>query len=123
MNKPFRRITAIEQPLPSFRLSHVVNCCAPYRNHRTRLSSAATLTTTMSWMDSWSRPGKSQPVPPPYYLTEPQTKYCHTCGRIISERKSHKAAEMIATPPKYCSSRCRGLKPRERDRRVEAAFV
>jgi hypothetical protein len=30
---------------------------------------------------------------------------------------------MIATPPKYCSSRCRGLKPRERDRRVEAAFV
>ncbi|KAL2207987.1 hypothetical protein CC79DRAFT_1368842 [Sarocladium strictum] len=77
----------------------------------------------MSWMDSWSRPGKSQAVPPPYYLTNPQTKYCHTCGRIISERKSHKAAEASATPPKYCSSRCRGLKPRSKDRKVEAAFA
>ncbi|KAK0383804.1 hypothetical protein NLU13_9715 [Sarocladium strictum] len=86
-------------------------------------SQALTFSTTMSWMDSWSRPGKSQPVPPPYYLTSPQTKYCHSCGRIISDRKSHKAAEATSTPPKYCSSRCRSHKPREKDRRFEAAFL
>ena len=89
----------------------------------TNTTQTSPLTTTMSWMDSWSRPGKSQPVPPPYYLTHPQTKYCHTCGRVISERKSHKAAESSSTPAKYCGSRCRTSKPRAKDRRVEAAFV
>ena len=79
--------------------------------------------TTMSWMDSWSRPGKTQATPPPLYLTQPDTKYCHTCGRVISERKSHKAAEKTSTPPKYCSAKCRGQKPRDKDRRIEAAFA
>lgn len=62
-------------------------------------------------------------MPPPYYLTNPQTKYCHTCGRVISERKSHKAADASATPAKYCGSRCRSHKPRGKDRKIEAAFV
>ena len=79
--------------------------------------------TTMSWMDSWSRPSKSQATPPPLYLTQPDTRYCHTCGRVISERKSHKAAEQTSTPPKYCSAKCRGQKPRDKDRRIEAAFL
>ncbi|EHK96574.1 hypothetical protein M7I_7708 [Glarea lozoyensis 74030] len=39
----------------------------------------------MSWMDSWSRPSKSQATPPPYYLLPggDKTPYCHRCGRII----------------------------------------
>lgn len=77
----------------------------------------------MSWMDSWSRPGKSQATPPPYYLTHPSTKYCFTCGRIISERRTHKAENTGATPAKYCSTKCRSHKPRTRDHRIEEAFV
>ncbi|TID14690.1 hypothetical protein E2P81_ATG08646 [Venturia nashicola] len=75
----------------------------------------------MSWMDSWSRPSKSQAVPPPLYLTQPETKYCHTCGRTISPRKNHKTES--TTPAKYCSSRCRSSKPGVLDRRIESAFV
>lgn len=72
-------------------------------------------------MDSWSRPSKSQAVPPPLYLTNPDTKYCHTCGRTISPRKSHKTES--TTPAKYCSSRCRSSKPGILERRIESAFV
>ena len=39
----------------------------------------------MSWMDSWSRPNKSQATPAPYYLLPggESTPYCKTCGRVI----------------------------------------
>ena len=39
----------------------------------------------MSWMDSWSRPSKSQATPAPYYLLPggESTPYCKTCGRVI----------------------------------------
>ncbi|KAJ9649097.1 hypothetical protein H2199_001011 [Coniosporium tulheliwenetii] len=50
------------------------------------------------------------------------TPYCHTCGRIISDRKSH-AKNTAATPAKYCSSRCRSHKPGPTDRKIEEAFV
>lgn len=78
----------------------------------------------MSWMDSWSRPSKSQAVPPPLYLTsgsEP-VPYCHTCGRVISTRRSHTSSSH-ASPVKYCSDRCRHNKPTETDRRIEDAFA
>jgi hypothetical protein len=41
----------------------------------------------MSWMDSWSRPSKSQATPAPYYLLPggESTPYCKTCGRVIGE--------------------------------------
>lgn len=41
----------------------------------------------MSWMDSWSRPSKSQATPPPLYLLPggEATPYCRSCGRVISE--------------------------------------
>lgn len=43
---------------------------------------------TMSWMDSWSRPGKHAAVPPPLYLTQgDQVAYCRTCGRVISQSR------------------------------------
>jgi len=74
----------------------------------------------MSWMDSWSRPSKSQATPPPLYLTNPETRYCTTCGRVISDRKSHKTDP---TPAKYCSVKCRSQKPRKKDLRIEEAFV
>lgn len=74
----------------------------------------------MSWMDSWSRPSKHAPMPPPLYLTVGDTvPYCHTCGRVISERrKAHNA-----TPIKYCSARCRNNKPSPTDRKIEATFA
>lgn len=39
----------------------------------------------MSWMDSWSRPNKTQATPAPYYLLPggESTPYCKTCGRVI----------------------------------------
>ena len=39
----------------------------------------------MSWMDSWSRPSKSQATPAPFYLLPggESTPYCKTCGRVI----------------------------------------
>merc|ERR1712093_536394 len=41
----------------------------------------------MSWMDSWSRPKKHSATPPPLYLTVGSSvPYCHSCGRVISER-------------------------------------
>ncbi|KAF2645138.1 hypothetical protein P280DRAFT_466375 [Massarina eburnea CBS 473.64] len=42
----------------------------------------------MSWMDSWSRPSKSQATPPPLYLTNASVPYCHSCGRVISQRRT-----------------------------------
>ncbi|KAI3322205.1 hypothetical protein HD806DRAFT_536670 [Xylariaceae sp. AK1471] len=82
----------------------------------------------MSWMDSWSRPGKSQATPAPYYLLPggDSTPYCRSCGRVISARRV-KAAEAApngnGTPPKYCSARCRSHKPQKLDREIEATFV
>ncbi|KAF2687485.1 hypothetical protein K458DRAFT_238784, partial [Lentithecium fluviatile CBS 122367] len=73
----------------------------------------------MSWMDSWSRPSKSQPVPPPLYLTTGTTvPYCYTCGRIISPRRTKSSQEV-----KYCSTRCRHSKPGPIDRKIETVFA
>ncbi|KAF2740067.1 hypothetical protein EJ04DRAFT_482749 [Polyplosphaeria fusca] len=78
----------------------------------------------MSWMDSWSRPSKSQATPAPYYLLHgcENTPYCHSCGRVISTRKSH-ATKTTATPAKYCSSRCRNRRRSDDDLQIEGAFV
>jgi hypothetical protein len=74
---------------------------------------------TMSWMDSWSRPNKHATTPPPLYLTVGDSvPYCHSCGRVIGERRKHGTTEV-----KYCSARCRNSKPGPIDRKVEAAFA
>ncbi|KAJ4330552.1 hypothetical protein N0V95_010037 [Ascochyta clinopodiicola] len=74
----------------------------------------------MSWMDSWSRPSKSQATPPPLYLTiGDSVPYCHTCGRVIGDRKKTSGA----TEVKYCSQRCRHQKPGPVDRKIEATFA
>ncbi|CAM1507594.1 Fc.00g072350.m01.CDS01 [Cosmosporella sp. VM-42] len=77
----------------------------------------------MSWMDSWSRPSKSQATPAPFYLLSggDSTPYCHSCGRVIGSRRTTGASQ--ATPVKYCSSRCRSHKPGKLDREIERAFV
>jgi hypothetical protein len=73
----------------------------------------------MSWMDSWSRPNKHATTPPPLYLTVGDSvPYCHSCGRVISERRKHGGSEV-----KYCSSRCRNSKPGITDRKIEATFA
>ncbi|OTA93678.1 hypothetical protein M434DRAFT_395361 [Hypoxylon sp. CO27-5] len=81
----------------------------------------------MSWMDSWSRPGKSQATPAPYYLLPggESTPYCRTCGRVISSRRATAAAAHDSHPntPSYCSQRCRNTKLRKLDREIEATFV
>ncbi|KAF4450818.1 hypothetical protein F53441_6150 [Fusarium austroafricanum] len=78
----------------------------------------------MSWMDSWSRPCKSQATPAPFYLLPggEETPYCHSCGRVISTRRKTATAN-TNTPAKYCSSRCRTQKPGKLDRELERAFV
>ncbi|KAF1932586.1 uncharacterized protein M421DRAFT_416210 [Didymella exigua CBS 183.55] len=74
----------------------------------------------MSWMDSWSRPSKSQPTPPPLYLTiGDSVPYCHSCGRVIGDRKKTSGA----TEVKYCSARCRHQKPGPLDRKIESTFA
>lgn len=80
---------------------------------------------TMSWMDSWSRPSKSQATPAPYYLLPggENTLYCHSCGRVIGERKTKHAAATAKSEAKYCSARCRHQKPGKLDREIESAFV
>ncbi|KAL0940017.1 uncharacterized protein CTRU02_206628 [Colletotrichum truncatum] len=80
----------------------------------------------MSWMDSWSRPSKSQATPAPFYLLSKgeSIPYCRTCGRVISSRKSTASSKSSApSEAKYCSSRCRGQKPGRLDREIEQAFV
>ncbi|PSR79797.1 hypothetical protein BD289DRAFT_485384 [Coniella lustricola] len=85
----------------------------------------------MSWMDSWSRPAKHQATPVPYYLIpgSEDTPYCHSCGRVISSRRTpgggggNHGANDSKTPVKYCSSRCRSHKPGKLDREIEDAFV
>lgn len=63
-------------------------------------------------MDSWSRPSKSQATPAPYYLTNPtEAKYCHTCGRIIGQRRAHTTKVGANNEVKYCSDRCKRNKP------------
>lgn len=71
-------------------------------------------------MDSWSRPNKHAATPPPLYLTVGDAvPYCHSCGRVISERrKTHGNSEV-----KYCSARCRNNKPGSIDRKIEATFA
>ncbi|KAK8017099.1 hypothetical protein PG993_015288 [Apiospora rasikravindrae] len=78
----------------------------------------------MSWMDSWSRPAKSQATPAPYYLLPggEATPYCHSCGRVIGQRKQQQDKEK-AEVVKYCSSRCRGRKPGKLDREIEGVFL
>jgi hypothetical protein len=71
-------------------------------------------------MDSWSRPNKHATTPPPLYLTHGDTvPYCHTCGRVISERRKTQNTTQV----KYCSSRCRNSKPGAIDRKIEATFA
>lgn len=87
----------------------------------------------MSWMDSWSRPSKHQATPAPFYLTPggEATPYCHSCGRVISSRRTDKTTgttttadtENQSTVVKYCSSRCRSHKPGKLDREIESVFV
>lgn len=89
----------------------------------------------MSWMDSWSRPSKHQATPAPYYMIPgaEDTPYCHSCGRVVSSRKtpggsgggggSSSSAADSKTPVKYCSSRCRSHRPGKLDREIEDAFV
>ncbi|ETI22227.1 hypothetical protein G647_06300 [Cladophialophora carrionii CBS 160.54] len=76
----------------------------------------------MSWMDSWSRPGKHAAVPPPFYLTQgDDVPYCRTCGRVISSRKQQQ--QKPANTIKYCSERCRNRKPGPLDKRIERTIV
>jgi hypothetical protein len=71
-------------------------------------------------MDSWSRPTKHAVTPPPLYLTVGDTvPYCHSCGRVIGERRKTQSA----TEVKYCSTRCRNSKPGPVDRKIEATFA
>lgn len=78
----------------------------------------------MSWMDTWSRPSKSQATPVPYYMVPggEDTPYCHSCGRVISQRRAN-AASSAKSEARYCSSRCRSHKPGKLDREVERQFV
>lgn len=85
--------------------------------------------TTMSWMDSWSRPSKHQSVPAPFYLLSggETTPYCHSCGRVINSRRkgqqSLKDDAESKTPVKYCSASCRSRKPGRIDREIEAVIL
>ena len=81
------------------------------------------LSADMSWMDSWSRPSKSQAAPPPFYLTQGESaRYCHTCGRIIGARRAN-SSKASATEVKYCSDKCKHNKPNALDKTIESALL
>ena len=61
------------------------------------------------------RPSRNAAAPPPSI----GGLYCHTCGRIITPRKSHAKSLNTSTPPKYCSDRCRREKPPANQQGVE----
>jgi hypothetical protein len=112
-------------PRPAhFRLTTTSRLCKTANkltNNATKPSASSHLTpfSTMSWMDSWSRPNKHATTPPPLYLTVGDSvPYCHSCGRVIGERRKHGTTEV-----KYCSARCRNSKPGPIDRKIEAAFA
>lgn len=86
---------------------------------RSRPVSDSRAFTTMSWMDSWSRPGKSSATPPPLYLTDETTKYCAACGRVIGARKSHKQNEVV----KYCSDSCRKRRLKPQDKKIDSTIL
>ena len=67
-------------------------------------------------MDSWSRPSANSKIPAPLYLSHADAPpYCHTCGRVMTTKKSLKKSQEI----KYCSDRCRSRKPGAKDRAIE----
>lgn len=128
--KPLISRLITKQVLSDFRL-HAVASFSLHSYHSTPSSAGRRSTTTkMSWMDSWSRPSKSQATPVPYYLLPggENTPYCHACGRVISSRRTgnNNAAAATASKDKevkYCSSRCRNHKPGKLDREIEGIFV
>ncbi|CZT19402.1 related to chitinase [Ramularia collo-cygni] len=73
----------------------------------------------MSWMDSWSRPSANSKVPAPLYLTGEDVPYCHTCGRVMSTKKTDSKKKNSNNVVKYCSDRCRNRKPGALDRKIE----
>lgn len=84
-------------------------------------------------MDSWSRPNKSSATPPPLYITDPNTTYCKSCGRVISDRKSHRKTTSKpsnrggnqveeANVVKYCSDGCRKRRIGPLDKRIDRAI-
>ncbi|GAB7361085.1 hypothetical protein MBLNU230_g1123t1 [Neophaeotheca triangularis] len=78
-------------------------------------------------MDSWSRPSKSQATPAPFYLTQgDDVPYCHSCGRVIGQRRAN-SSKTSSTEVKYCSDRCKRNKPstgpKSIDSRIHDALV
>lgn len=60
----------------------------------------------MAWASSFSRPTKSDAIPPPYYLlpqfqNDPEEPYCKGCGKLIEPKRSF---GMIGTPVTEASS-------------------
>lgn len=86
---------------------------------RTLPTSSSCIFSTMSWMDSWSRPNKSSATPPPLYLTAENVKYCAACGRVIGARKSHKQNEVV----KYCSDSCRKRRLKPLDKKIDSTIL
>ncbi|KAF2633850.1 hypothetical protein BU25DRAFT_405696 [Macroventuria anomochaeta] len=119
LSEPIRKVQISQLPT---RLHISVTRTRPAIAKSTKLALRflSTSTATMSWMDSWSRPSKSQATPPPLYLTiGDSVPYCHSCGRVIGDRKKTSGA----TEVKYCSQRCRHQKPGPVDRKIEATFA
>lgn len=129
--KAFRRLILVSKqvktrPLPHFKRSHLSHNLPSFLV--TPSSTPKHTFTTMSWMDSWSRPSKHQSVPAPFYLLPggDTTPYCHSCGRVInSRRKAQPSVKEDAdkSPIKYCSASCRGRKPGKVDREIEEVFL
>jgi hypothetical protein len=75
------------------------------------------------------------PAPPPYYITSvTPPAYCHTCGRIISSKRTNPSKKTepsnnssTKTAPKFCSERCKrhkpSLSPASAEVHVEKALV
>lgn len=87
-------------------------------NH-THIDTQPFTTTAMSWMDSWSRPSKNTATPPPLYLTDENTKYCATCGRVIGARRSHQKNKVV----RYCSDGCRKHRIGPLDKKIDRVIL
>jgi hypothetical protein len=72
---------------PSYQQTHPFSSNFSLRSSKFQKPLHVQKAAKMSWMDSWSRPSKSQATPAPYYLLPggESTPYCKTCGRVIGK--------------------------------------
>jgi hypothetical protein len=97
----------LHPPAPSYQQTRAFSADFGRRSSKFRKPLHVQKVAKMSWMDSWSRPSKSQATPAPYYLLPggELTPYCKTCGRVIGKSCALPLCRKLFQP-RLTSMRC-----------------